>query len=90
MENNLIPLDDCFTLESDKYAWNLHFRKEGEVNPDTGKPVITQWVHYHGHIKFALEDYMDAALKPAADVVQLLQKINLVENRILTFKNRKL
>lgn len=81
--SKFIELDQNFSLEADRYAWNLHYRSEGEINEETGKPIITQWVHYHGDIQFALKDYMNASLKPAADVVELLQRIDLAENRIL-------
>lgn len=90
--SKFITLDQNFSLEADRYAWNLHYRNEGEINEETGKPIITQWVHYHGDIQFALKDYMDAALKSATDVVELLQRLDFAENRILalalTFKNK--
>jgi len=85
-----IKLDDEFTLESDINNWTLKYCKEGDINPETGKPTITKWESYHGDLKFALIKYLNSAPKDAGDVLHLMKRINDVENRILNLKTKKL
>lgn len=83
----MIKLDEEFSLEQDKFCWMLNFRREGEINPETLKPIVSSKTTYHGSLKFALLNYMDECLKPADSVKDLLVRLNMVENRILKLKN---
>ncbi len=77
-----MKLDEFYTVESDTACWVLTYEKEGDINPNTGKPIITRDVSYHANLKQALVKYLDNCLKPSADIQDVKNRIAEVELRI--------
>lgn len=81
-----MKIDSEYTLESDKYCWVLKYAKEGDINPDTGKVIISRNETYHPSVKSALKRYMDAKTKDCKRVEDVLNRLNEVEETINKIK----
>ena len=77
-----IQLDENYSIESDTACWVLNYEKEGEINPKTGKPIISPDASYHANLRQALAKYLDNALKPCKDAQDLMRRITEVEKTI--------
>lgn len=77
-----MKIDDNYTIESDKYCWVLKYKSEGEINPNTGKKILSTNETYHPTIKAALKKYMDSKLKDSDTVENVLERLNEVEQII--------
>lgn len=79
----LIRLDDEYTIEPDTACWALHYRKEGEINPATGKPMLSRDDTYHVNLEMALKAYVDKRLKTdATNVDELLEKLRELHGHV--------
>lgn len=77
-----IQLDDNWYVEADATSWNLHYEKEGDINPKTGKPTMTHDVSYHARLVDALKCYLNEVPKSATTVGQLVLEWNKAAERI--------
>lgn len=68
----MIKLDSDFRLEPDQHSWTLVYEKVTGINPENGNPIKSSWQTWHSNLTMALNAYIDACLKPANDVVELL------------------
>lgn len=75
-------LDEFYTVEPDASCWTLTYAKSGDINPDTGKPIISRDVSYHANLKQALLKYLDEALKPSTDAQDMVNLICGVEEKV--------
>lgn len=66
-----MKLDDNFTVTNDAYSWTLHLRREGDINPKTGKPSVCEKKWHFGNLKDCLRRYLDESLKPAESVEEM-------------------
>ena len=82
----MIKLDENYYLTNDSNQWSLHYEKEGEINPSTGKPTIKRDTWYCGKLKACLKRYYNEATKPAKDVIDLGFKLKSVEETIQNLK----
>lgn len=80
----MIRLDDFYTVDDESACWSLTYRKEGDINPTTGKPSISTDVSYHANLKQALTKYLDESLKGSESLHSVLSRISEVEQRIET------
>ena len=69
-----IKLDDNWSVESDTSSWNLHYEKEGDINPKTGKPTKTSEVSYHARLVDAFKYYLNEEPKTALNIPQILER----------------
>ena len=81
-----MKIDENYNLEPDKYCWVLRYRKEGEINPDTGNRILSTDETYHPSIKLALKKYMDSKLKGCESLLEISERINEVETIINKIK----
>ncbi len=79
----MIQLDENYRIEEDSVSWNLIYEKEGEINPDTGKPIMSRDASYHATLKQALVAYLDKSLKGSTDVQGVIDRIAEAEQRIV-------
>ena len=79
----MMILDNKYTLERDSTSWKLHFKEEGEINSKTGKPTTSLGTHYYPTLNRALVKYVDSSLDPNRTVVELLKKLEELEDRIM-------
>lgn len=82
----MIKLDSDFRLEPDQHSWTLVYEKLTGKNEETGKDIVSSWQTWHSNLTMALNAYIDACLKPANGVVELLgllQKAMAVKARII-------
>lgn len=78
----MIQLDKHYRIERDTASWNLVYEKQGEVNPNTGKPKMSRDVTYHANLKQALVTYLDVSLEGSTDVQSVVAAISAAEERI--------
>lgn len=72
----MIQLDKNYRVEVDSVSWTLIYEKEGEINQQTGKPVLHSKRSYHATLKNALIAYFDESLAPCQNVQEVLDMIN--------------
>lgn len=77
-----IQLDENYSIESDAACWTLTYEKEGDINPKTGKPIVSRDASYHANLKQALVKYLDNSLKPCKDAQDVLKRITELEKTI--------
>lgn len=77
-----MKLDKYWSVNSDKYGWELVYEKTGTINPKTGKPKISSKTSYHANLKQCLITYLDETLKPSETIVEALERIKEVEEKI--------
>ena len=77
-----IKLDDNWSVESDTSSWNLHYEKEGEINPKTGKPMMTRNESYHARLVDALKCYLNEVPKSATTIGQVVAEWNKCAERV--------
>ena len=75
-------LDEFYTVEDDGNCWTLTYRKEGDINPKTGKPVISTDASYHMNLKQALVAYLDRCVMGSQTAQDILVRLKEVEQRI--------
>lgn len=78
----MIKLDDYYTIESDASCWSLLYEKQGDINPNTGKPIVSRDASYHANLKQALHKYLDNCLKQPESVQGLMVRLAQVEATI--------
>lgn len=79
-------IDDNWWVESDSSSYNLHYEKEGDINPNTGKPMVARDVTYHARLKDALKYYLNETMKESSDVRELIARIENAEQKIEALK----
>lgn len=77
-----MKLDAFYTVEPDTACWVLTYEKQGEINPNTGKPKVSRDVSYHANLKQALVTYLDKCLEPSTDIQDAINHISATEERI--------
>ncbi len=78
----MIQLDKHYRIERDAASWNLVYEKQGDINPDTGKPRMSRDVTYHANLKGALTFYLDLSCDGSTDVQSVVEAITAAEARI--------
>ncbi len=81
-EENLIKIDDDYTLEPDTACWALHFRREGDINPATGKPTLSRDDTYYPNLGVALKAYIDLKLRDCSDLNVILARLHELHQHI--------
>jgi len=84
-----INIDGSYRIESSTTGCTLILEKEGEMNPETGKPVqvFDQW--FYPDVKGCLKKYCRLMLQLECDTIeQVISKIENLEKKIdeLSFK----
>ena len=79
---NVIKLDESFTLSNDTNQWVLEMVQTGDINTKTGKPTITRNKWYCTSLRTSLNRYMDESMKPANNVLGLVEIIRTSMDRI--------
>jgi hypothetical protein len=77
-----MKIDSNYTIERDSYNVILKFYEEGEINPDTGKPVITKVEYYYPSLETALIAYTNKAADYGNDIQTLLDELKTMRNTI--------
>lgn len=78
----IIKLDDNWRIEADSASWNLLYEKVGDINPDTGKPMVSRDVAYYPTLATAFYGYLDKTMKDTLDESKILDEIKRVEKVI--------
>lgn len=76
-----MKLGEYHTLEADGSGFTLTYEKEGEVNPQTNKPILTRKIMYYPNLELSLEGYMKHCNlincnSEEAGLLDVLEKIN--------------
>lgn len=61
----MLKLDDNYAIDSDAFNVILRFENIGEINPKTGKPIISSSETYHPTLEQAVGSYVNQRLKSA-------------------------
>jgi len=88
LPNNTIRLDNEYYVSHDNLSWTLLYRKEGKINEKTGKPTISSETFYYPSLTLVLQKYKDQAIKPCKDVIEVLDKLNVISNNINKLFNK--
>jgi hypothetical protein len=78
----MIKLDKDYTLKPDAASWNLHYAAEGEINPATGRPSLSENAWFHSNLHAACMCYVDQRAKDATTVQGILDSIEDSTQRI--------
>lgn len=78
----MIRLDDNYRIEEDSCSWNLIYEKEGDINPKTGKPIISRDASYHANLKQALTWYLHLSQSGSETLQDAIRAISEAEKRI--------
>ena len=76
-----IKIDDNFHLKIDEYNVSLYFESEEKKNKD-GKLYRSKSAYHYPSIKTALQFYIQKSLETEKTVLDILRKIDLLENKI--------
>lgn len=85
-----MKLDEFYTVEADTACWVLTQRvseardKDGnrKTDKDTGEPLWNTEQSYHANLRQALTKYLDNALQPSQDILDVRNRIAQVEANI--------
>ena len=77
-----MKLDQNYSIENDTHCWILKYKKVGEINPKTGKTLITKHQTYHGDIGNLLRRYCDNTAKNAKYVGEILDILQQLHDKI--------
>ena len=77
-----MTLDKNYTIERDSYNVILKYYNEGEINSDTGKPVITSVEYYYPSLETALIAYTNKAADYGNDIQTLLDELKTMRSTI--------
>ena len=76
----MIQIDESYFIDPTGMSWNLHKKeKTGEINPETGKEIISTDIWYCSSLSRALLRYTNEASKKAESIrglQKILEKIN--------------
>lgn len=79
-----MKLDKFYTVEPDASCWVLNYEKVGPDKNDKGELITSRNTSYHANLKQALSKYLDNTLKPCSTVEAVINRIDEVEEMILT------
>lgn len=84
----MITLSNNFRIEFDTYSVNLIYEKEGDINEETGKPIITKKTYFCSNLTRALLMYMDKciAVDNPDTFEEVINKLDEVANTINNLK----
>lgn len=89
----MIQLDENFSINRDPYCFTLNYRKEGGINPKTGKPKVTQSETYHATIQQALDSYVNKKLLVGEEIFPtcdaIIIKLDEINQTIKSIKLNK-
>ena len=77
-----MKIDENYSLENDANNWILKYEREGDINPDTGKPIISTDKWYCSSLQSALTRYFNETTKPTKAVRELLLSVNTAMDSI--------
>ena len=77
-----MKLDENFTLENDQNQWILYYEKVSDKKTDKGEFKVSKNQTYYPNIEFALIAYCDKALKPCESVIEVLDAIEVLHDKI--------
>lgn len=78
----MIQLDEHYRVEEDSNSWNLVYEKLGDINPNTGKPIVSSNVSYHANLKQALVCYLNESASGSTELQDVIRHISEAEDRI--------
>ncbi len=82
-ESGRITLDENWWIESDTASWNLYYRKEGDINPNTGNPVVSRDASFHATLEQAMLWYLDRSCKGSLSLSEVLSRLEKAEANII-------
>lgn len=77
-----MTLDDNYTITQDSYNVILTFRKEGSINPKTGKPTITKNEWYYKNMEDALMSYTQKVISYENNVQNVIDELKTTRQHI--------
>lgn len=77
-----IILDDNYSMACDTDTCTLYYKKVGEINPDTGKPIVSSNQWYYPNMKVCLKFYLLKSAAESTSISGVLDRINEIENKI--------
>lgn len=78
-----IILDDKYRIEDEPSCWSLIYEvPTGKVSPTTGQPTFSRETSYHMNLRQALTKYSDDSLKGSSSLVEVVERLNGIEQRI--------
>ena len=75
-------IDENYSIEKDAHAFSLKYYKIGDINPDTGKPVITKGEWYFPTINMCLKKYVQESLNVCNDAVIIFDRLEALNAKI--------
>lgn len=74
-----MKLDENFKIEIDSYNYSL-IKEEvtEEINPRTGKPIVSRDQWHYPSLNMALKKYVDEVLRPSKSVEEVLGKLDYI------------
>jgi len=85
-ENPILKIND-WTFGNDSHGWTALKESYGEINPKTGKPKKATLRSYHATFRQALEHYVDIELKPCDNVLDMLKRLDTINDTLNKFFN---
>lgn len=78
----MIKLDEFYRVEEDSHSWNLVYEKQGDINPNTGKPKLSSDVSYHANLRQALSWYLHKSQSGSTTIHEAVTAMLEAEERI--------
>ena len=75
-------IDEDYSIETDNYTFMLKKHKRGEINPETGKPVISSGQWYFPTINMCLKKYVQECVNVCDDAESILFMLEVLNERI--------
>ena len=78
----MIKINDKYSIERDRYCWNLHEYREG-VNPKTKEPTISKHTTYHSDLEQICSTVLDKSGEEIKEVNDLMDAIFKAKQELL-------
>lgn len=80
-----VDLDEKYSIWAGLDNVTLYYESvSNDINPKTGKPIVSKWQTYHATLGQALVRYLDMNLRASQDIKEVSEKIKELENTLLT------
>jgi hypothetical protein len=80
-----MKLDDNYFIKQDAHNVILCYEKEGDVNPKTGKPMVSKSEWYYNKLEDALNGYLNRAIDANEDVNSVLSELSRAKEVVRSF-----
>ena len=75
-------IDENYLIETDSYTFVLRMKKIGDINPNTGKPIVRTGEWYFPTINMCLKKYVQECVAMCDDAESILFMLETLNDRI--------